>query len=66
MHLQRILEASKLPDVEIKIIIKNGILTDLTIGHKISHPIRSSSYRTYTKTNVQGTKKTVSRQSISW
>ena len=34
MHLQRKLEVNKLPDVEIKIITKNGILTDLTIGKK--------------------------------
>ena len=64
MHLQRTLEVNKLPDVEIKIITKNGILRDLTIREKNSHPIQSSSYRTYTKTNAQGTKKTVSRQSF--
>ena len=34
MHLQRKLEINKLPDVEIKTITKNGILTDLTIGKK--------------------------------
>ena len=47
MHLQRKLEVNKLPDVEIKIITRNGILADVTIRKiKISHPIQPSSYRT--------------------
>ena len=58
MHLQRKLEVNKLPDVEIKIITKNGILTDLTIGkEKNSHPNTVFKLPHLEKTNVQGTKK---------
>ena len=57
------MEANKLPEEEIKLIAGNGMLTDLTIGKcqknlkkSISRPIRASRYRTWTKTDVQGTK----------
>ena len=60
--LHKNLEVNKLPDEEIKLITGNGMLTDLTpdkcqfFKKSISRPIRASSYRTWTKTDVQGTK----------
>ena len=60
--LHKNLEVNKLPDEEIKLITGNGMLTDLTpdkcqfFKKLISRPIRASSYRTWTKTDVQGTK----------
>ena len=68
MHLQRKLEVSKLPDVEIKTIKRNRILTDLTI-RKINNTVTPNTVFKLPyldKTNVQGTKRTVSPQSISW
>ena len=67
MHLQRKLEVNKLPDVEIKIITKNGILTDLTIGEKKFHTqygLQVTILRL--KLMFKEQKKTVSRQAVSW
>ena len=70
--LHKNLEVNKLPDEEIKLITGNGMLTDLTpdkcqfFKKSISRPIRASSYRTWTKTDVQGTKGRICADIAQW